>query len=148
VIASQSAQKTAADAAAAGPSRARFQTQIAQSVARTVWIDVASPDPLVKWRFSAGLVEQSADGGITWTRQPVGSPAVIVAGVAPSSSACWLVGTGGLVLRFTTARGWQRLTVSNAPDLVAVDAKDADNATVTLANGRRLTTSDGGATWR
>jgi hypothetical protein len=141
------AQQAGADARSAGPSQAGLRQQVVQRRAR-IWTDVPSPDPLVKWRFAAGAVQRSTDGGVTWTHESVGTPASIVAGAAPSSSACWLIGRAGLVLRFTTARGWQRLTIPNAPDLVAVEAKDADNATVTLANGQRLTTVDRGATWR
>lgn len=114
---------------------------------RAAWIEVASPDPLAKWRFASGVVERSADSGVTWTRESTGTTSPIVAGSSPSPSVCWLVGRAGVVLRFTTARGWQRIDVPGAPDLAAVEAKDAENATVTLANGRRLTTTNGGGAW-
>jgi hypothetical protein len=137
-------QKAAADSAAAGVA----ETLVQRALPAPTWTEVASPDPLVRWRFSPrGDVQRSTDGGETWAQATTADNTRIVAGSAPSSSVCWLAGRGGAVLRFTTARGWQRLTVPDAPDLSGIDAKDANTATVTLANGRRLTTTDGGVSW-
>jgi putative zinc finger protein len=70
--------------------------------------DVASPDPLVRWRFGAqGLIQRSIDGGKTWTLV-----------VFPEKA-----------------------------DITALTAPGAQTATVTLADGRRFTTTDAGKTW-
>ena len=61
---------------------------------------------------------------------------------------CWLVGRAGAVLRSTDGgRQWQRVAFPEAEDLVAVRASSALAATVDLAGGRRLGTTDGGRTW-
>jgi photosystem II stability/assembly factor-like uncharacterized protein len=60
---------------------------------------------------------------------------------------CWLVGARGLVLLTTDAVRWRRMAFPESVDLVAVQATDASHATVTAADGRRFSTSDGGATW-
>jgi photosystem II stability/assembly factor-like uncharacterized protein len=39
------------------------------------------------------------------------------------------------------------VSFSENADLVAVSATDASTATVTTADGRKFSTSDGGATW-
>lgn len=139
-----------ADAATA---RSRFRgaraTESAAPGPLPSWTEVPSPDPLVRWRFSAeGEVEHSSDGGVSWTRQPFSRAGMLVAGTAPSASVCWLAGPRGVVLRFTTARGWQRFSIPYSPDIVSIHAADAENATVVLASGRRLSTTDGGANWR
>jgi photosystem II stability/assembly factor-like uncharacterized protein len=113
-------------------------------------MDVPSPDPLVRWRFSVrGDVERSVDGGLTWTHESVGgSRADLLTGVAPSSSVCWLAGQRGVVLRFTTADGWLRVSLPKSTPVVSIIATDALNATVQLAGGGTLTTTDGGKTWQ
>ena len=43
---------------------------------------------------------------------------------------------------------WRRVAFPEAIELVGVRASDASNATVTAADGRRFTTTDGGKSWR
>ena len=103
----------------------------------------------VTWRVSpSGIVERSADGGATWTRERgVDAPAARAIH-APSRDVCWIVGDRGLILRFDTGRGWTRLSPPAQVGFMAVEAPDALRATITAADGRRFTTTDGGQTWR
>ncbi len=109
----------------------------------------ASAISAVTWRVSpSGIVERSADGGATWTRERgVDAPAARAIH-APSRDVCWIVGDRGLILRFDTGRGWTRLSPPAQVGFMAVEAPDALRATITAADGRRFTTTDGGQTWR
>ena len=94
------------------------------------------------------MVERSADGGATWTREPgVDAPAARAI-LAPSRDVCWIVGDSGLILRFETGRGWTRLSPPAQIGFIAVEASDAVRATIAAADGRRFTTTDGGQTWK
>jgi photosystem II stability/assembly factor-like uncharacterized protein len=48
----------------------------------------------------------------------------------------------------TDGRTWQRVAFPESVDLVSIRASDGVNATVTAADGRTFTTTDGGRTWR
>ncbi|HUF48756.1 MAG TPA: zf-HC2 domain-containing protein [Vicinamibacterales bacterium] len=110
-------------------------------------IDIATPDPAVRWRVTGDAVERSTDTGASWTAVPIEAGAVITAGSAPSATTCWLVGRGGTVLVTTDARTWRRLPFPEAGDLVAVTARDARTASVTTADGRTFETATAGETW-
>jgi len=112
--------------------------------------EVTSPDPRYRWRIGpGGLVQHSDDGGATWNTQDTGAAGPWTAGSSPSPLVCWLVGPRGTVLRSDDGgRRWQRTSFPEAAtDLVGVAAVNALTATVTLSDGRRLSTSDGGLTW-
>jgi Putative zinc-finger len=101
----------------------------------------------VRWRIGpAGSIQRSGDGGATWLDEAVKAPGARAL-AAPTPDVCWVVGDDGLVLRYQ-AGVWQRVKPPAAAAIVAVTAVDALRATVTLADGRSLTTGDGGATWR
>jgi hypothetical protein len=110
---------------------------------------VTSPIPAVRWRVVDGRsVQFSMDGGKIWaTQYTVDAPTLIVAGTAPTSSACWLVGQGGLVLVTKDGRTWQRVKFPEATDLAKVSATDAAAAVVVATDGRTFTTLDSGVTW-
>lgn len=109
---------------------------------------VAAPDGSTRWRVTQpGSIERSADGGATWERQAIDTRAILTAGTSPGPETCWLVGSGGTVLRTTDGRTWRRTSVPDPSDLAAVSAKDADIATVTTVDGRVFRTTDGGLTW-
>ena len=75
--------------------------------------------------------------------------AVLIAGIAPSSNVCWLVGWRGVVLKTTDGgQTWTRVAFPEEINLMAVVADDDKVATVTAAGGRQLHTTDGGNTWR
>jgi len=110
---------------------------------------IQSPRPDVVWRIVAGTsVERSTDGGATWQPQSTGAPVRLTAGAAPSSTTCWLVGAGGVVLVSQDGQRWQRVAFPEAVDLTAVRAINGLNATVTAADGRVFSTTDGGKSWR
>jgi hypothetical protein len=92
------------------------------------------------------VVHRSPEGRVTWeTRE--GISAQLVAGASPSPSVIWLVGKGGLVLLSTDGRSWHRLAFPEAVDLTGIEASSDTTASVTTADARVFTTSDGGQTW-
>jgi photosystem II stability/assembly factor-like uncharacterized protein len=110
-------------------------------------IVIASPDRDSQWRIVAGTVEHTTDGAATWHSQSIGVATPLRAGAAPAARVCWLAGAAGVVLRTTDGVTWLRLPFPEPADLVAIQAGDAAQATVTTADGRRFSTHDGGATW-
>jgi Putative zinc-finger len=100
-----------------------------------------------RWRVGAdGSIQRSIDGGTVWNEEPLKAPGARAL-AAPAPDVCWIVGDAGLVLRYH-AGVWQRLKPPADAAIVTVTAVDGLRATVTLADGRRLSTEDGGATWR
>jgi photosystem II stability/assembly factor-like uncharacterized protein len=71
----------------------------------------------------------------------------LVAGTAPASTVCWVVGRTGTVLLTVDGRRWERLPFPEPVDVVSVQASDARTATVTTADGRRFRSTDAGRTW-
>ena len=114
---------------------------------RIGWTTVVAPDRVAQWRFDGSQVQRSADRGVSWTTVDRIPPAQVRAGSAPSSSVCWLVGEGGLVLLTTDGSSWNRMAFSAAVDLGSVVATDARTALVTAVDGRQFQTTDGGQTW-
>jgi photosystem II stability/assembly factor-like uncharacterized protein len=110
-------------------------------------IEIASPDPTVRWRIAGSVVEQSTDGGRTWVARATGTTASLVAGSSPSRTVCWLVGGAGTVLLTTDAESWRRLPFPEGIDLAAVTAVNAETAIVTAVDGRTYRTVDAGRTW-
>jgi hypothetical protein len=111
-------------------------------------VNISAPDGQVSWRAGqAGVIEFSADAGKTWTLQPSGVIADLLAGSAPSDKICWIVGRSGTVLRTTDGgKHWRKLRPPALDDLRSIFAVDARQATVSPTNGAYQTT-DGGATW-
>jgi photosystem II stability/assembly factor-like uncharacterized protein len=111
-----------------------------------VWIRTA--DGIERWRLGAhGIIEHfTSDRG--WIRQDSGVATNLTAGSAPSPNACWVVGSGGTILRTDDGERWQRVGSPTSANFAAVSAIDASSATVTTADGRRFSTSDTGRTWR
>ncbi|MEQ1575187.1 MAG: hypothetical protein ABL993_13185 [Vicinamibacterales bacterium] len=112
-----------------------------------IGIEIVSPDPLIRWRIAGSVAEHSTNGGSSWDAVPTGVRAELTAGAAPTTSVCWLVGRGGLVLLTVDGRDWRRVAFPETTDLSAIQATDARTASVSAADGRVFVTSDGGATW-
>ena len=127
-----------AKAAAASPPAKERQTSGTQ-------ISVPANESVV-WRLMKATIERSDDGGASWRTQLVGSSR-LAAGAAVTPNVCWVVGAGGTILRTTDGEHWSRITPPTAVDIVHVSATSAASATVQLANGKHLTTTDGGRTW-
>jgi hypothetical protein len=111
---------------------------------------VPAPGGKVIWRLGmAGLIEQSADGGVTWTPQTSGTTADLFLGSAPSEQVCWVIGNAGTILR-TVDGGAHWISVASpiSQDLYRIRASDALHATVWDASRRNsFQTDDGGVTW-
>src|SRR5262249_61650214 len=109
---------------------------------------VVSSIPGMRWLIVGGAtVQGSVAGGSTWQDQELGVSVALAAGSSPMPSVCWLVGSGGTVLVTADGRSWRRVAFPEAVDLIAIRATDAQSATVTTADGRTFSTTDGGATW-
>jgi photosystem II stability/assembly factor-like uncharacterized protein len=126
--------------------RAQQQQTLAQrsSVKR-----IDTPIAAIKWRITDGdFVERSLDSGATWHGQEVAARDSLLAGSAPNSTICWVVGRNGLAFLTRDAKTWKKLRPPVAGDLVAVSAENGSSAVVTTADGRRFATHDGGKKWK
>jgi hypothetical protein len=126
--------------------KANAEIRLANTVTE---VTISAPGERVSWRVGpAGVIEFSSDAGKTWTLQPSGVIADLLAGSAPSDKVCWIVGRSGTILRTIDGGAhWQKLRAPVQDDLRSVFAVDARQATVSPTNGTYQTT-DGGATWR
>lgn len=109
--------------------------------------EIGSPDPMVRWRLRRATVEKSIDGGRSWTAVPTGIDAEWTAGAAPTTTAFWIVGRGGMVARSTNGSAFERVPFPELTDLSAVQASGAQTATVATKDGHTFTTTDGGRSW-
>jgi hypothetical protein len=111
---------------------------------------VPAPGGKVIWRLGmAGLIEQSADGGLTWTPQNSGTTVDLYLGSAPSEQVCWVIGNGGTILRTTDGGAhWASVASPVSQNLNLIRASDALHATVWDSSRRHsFQTDDGGITW-
>lgn len=139
-----------AEANAAQPRSAVNETAaVLRQTAKAASLEITSPDPSIRWRIGAGAsVEHTTNGGITWEAVPTGTSVDLTAGASPAPLVCWLVGRAGTVLLSTDGRTWRRMPFPDMADLTAVQAVDAQTAMISLADGRKLRTTDGGLTWK
>lgn len=72
----------------------------------------------------------------------------LLAASAPSEKVCWAVGRGGVIIRSVSGEPWKQIGSPVEEDLVSIEARDAQNATVRTRSGKTYATSDGGRTWR
>lgn len=110
--------------------------------------EVRAPRGDTRWRFAfGGLLFKSTDSGLSWDRQDSGTTADLLTGAAPSPTVCWIGGKGGTVILTADGERWQQRSLSEAVDIVRVEARDVLTAIVTTADGRRFSTADGGLNW-
>lgn len=144
--AAPAAERQEADA----PSRDRLLRENAQLAAglRGSPLLIVAADGAARWQRTGSRVEFAprADAGFTAVSLPVSADA-IVAGSSPGGTVCWFVGSDGLVLMTSDGVRFTRLAAPLNATLVGVTAADTRTATVTLADGRRFRTTDGGANW-
>ena len=113
----------------------------------TATVVIKTPDPNVMYRITGGLVEISEDGGVNWQGQRLDPPVDFVAGSAPESHVCWLVGPAGVIFLSDDGKSWQKIPSPVSKDLVAVEAQSAVSATITARDGQKWSTDDAGKTW-
>jgi photosystem II stability/assembly factor-like uncharacterized protein len=103
----------------------------------------------MRWRILEGgrQIERTTNGGLEWEPATLSSAAVLITGMSPAPSICWIVGRGGAVYLTTDGLRFMRLMVPQAIDLISVTATDDRHATVMSADGRSFRTDDGGMTW-
>jgi hypothetical protein len=133
-------------AAAAAPTAADLNAGRQERDAGTV--EVVSPDPSRRWRIRGATVERSADAGASWDAVRIAPPASVTAGMSPAPLVCWLVGPGGAVFRTIDGTAFDRVSSPTGADLISVRADDGSRASVTSADGRVYSTTDGGVSWQ
>jgi hypothetical protein len=166
----KSSARPAASAPAAAPSRlvagSNFAASNARDAAERVRIQqaqmsmsssllagfvVLTPDSNVQWMVSdSGSIGRSEDAGKTWEYESLETHDHFIGGSAPTVKICWLVGEHGAILRTTDGETWTTVrppVVSNFEGFAGIEATDESSATVTTADGRKFSTTDGGKTW-
>jgi hypothetical protein len=132
-------------------SAARARMQQMQLASKPSGLTVRTPDSNVLWLVSdGGDVGRSEDGGATWKFTSLGLRGLFVSGSAPTVKICWLLGEHGAIFRTTDGKTWTEVPFPSAAsdaEFEHIEAKDESNATVTAADGRKFSTSDGGKTW-
>ena len=109
---------------------------------------VLASGPGVSIRRTASRLERSTDNGTTWSVDLADAPAGLHVGSCPTTAVCWLGGSQGIVLLRQASGSWTRHVVADGrAAITAIQAADALAATVTLSDGRRFQTADGGVTW-
>jgi photosystem II stability/assembly factor-like uncharacterized protein len=111
---------------------------------------ILAPGGKVIWRVgAAGLIEQSTNGGTSWTKQSSGVTEDLNSGSAPSEGVCWIVGGADVVLQTIDGGAhWTKLASPVSGELSGIRAADAQHATVwDRANGDSFATADGGVSW-
>ena len=121
-------------AGAGGPARARAPLVVRAS-------------DLIQVRVNGDRIERTSDGGTTWQTERSGLSSPMLAGACVSTDVCWLGGAGGHVLRREPGGRWVEGRIPSDARVAAIDARDASRAIVTVSDGRRFRTSDGGQSW-
>jgi len=112
-------------------------------------IVIPTPDASIFWRVAGSdEIQFSRDVGATWQQQLTEPALRLAAGIAPTPKICWIVGSGGAILRTEDGETWQRVKSPTPKDLVSVVAQDANVATITASDGATFTTKNGGRSWK
>jgi len=109
-------------------------------------VEVRSADGTTAWLVGErGLIAMRETYGVRVL--PSGVATDLLAGSAPSSRVCWVVGRGSTILRTTDGQKFERVGPPASANFVGVTAESADRATVRTQDGREFRTIDGGRTW-
>ncbi len=112
-------------------------------------IVIPTPDASIFWRVAGSdEIQFSRDVGATWQPQLTEPELRLAAGIAPTPKICWVVGSGGAILRTEDGETWQRVKSPTPKDLVSVVAQDANVATITASDGATFSTKNGGRSWK
>jgi hypothetical protein len=148
---SRSAARSSFAARNALGSAERARMQQMQLASNLAGLTVRTPDSSVLWLVSnSGDVGRSEDGGATWKFASLGPHGFFVSGSAPTAKICWLLGEHGAIIRTTDGKTWMKVPLpaaSEDSEFERIEAKDGLTATVTEADGRKFSTTDGGLTW-
>jgi hypothetical protein len=144
----QSLQNFSAGSAMALSKKAKAAPQQAATPQAKDHLVVKSPDSTITWTIHTNHVQYTENGTPAPVQDFLPTNSAIAAGSAPGGKTCWLVGSGGAVVRTTDGRSWLAATPPTSADLTAVTAQNARSATVTAADGKTYTTTDGGQTWK
>jgi photosystem II stability/assembly factor-like uncharacterized protein len=109
-------------------------------------VEVRSADGTTAWLVGErGLIAMRESYGVRVL--PSGVASDLLAGSAPSSKVCWVVGRGSAILRTIDGEKFELIGPPASADFVGVTAESADRATVRTQDGREFRTADGGRTW-
>ena len=129
--------------------RARMQQM--QLASNLSGLTIRTPDSNVFWLVSdGGGVGRSEDGGATWKFTSLELHGLFVSGSAPTAKICWLLGEHGAIFLTADGKTWTEVPFpveATDAEFEHIEAKDELSATVTEADGRKFSTSDGGKTW-
>jgi len=109
---------------------------------------ISAPDSSITWTIHTNHVQYTENGTPAPVQDFLPTNSAIAAGSAPGGKTCWLVGSGGAVVRTTDGRNWLAATPPTSADLTAITAQNTRSARVTAADGKTYTTTDGGSTWK
>jgi hypothetical protein len=131
-------------------SRARLRAAALQNP-HVFWV----PGGKQAWRIGpAGMLEHSADKGLTWTPQISGVYTDLLAASTPSAKVCWIVGASGTILRTNdSGTHWTKLDSPVTNDFTGIRATDAKHALIWFVPDSQTglittyQTNDGGASW-
>jgi hypothetical protein len=108
---------------------------------------ISPADHSVYWSLqNFGLIYRTVDHK-TWTPQPTGVQADLLAGMATSNTVCWAVGRKGTILLTTDGMHWEQIKSPTASDVVGITAAGKDVATIFTSGGVNYSTFDGGSNW-
>lgn len=108
---------------------------------------VEPPDHSTVWMVGANGSISRYGPHSGWVPQVSGVTADLSAGSALSPTTCWIVGRGGMILRTLDGEHWTKINSPVTSDLASVTATGPNAATIAASDGRRFTTTNGGATW-
>jgi hypothetical protein len=154
VAASEQAAPAPATEAVAAADALKEEVRVAPSRDAALRKSVtASPAPLLarasatEWyRVTGRRIERSADGGTTWRDVLTDARAPITAVACAPAGPCWFGSADGEVLR-PTPDGFARGSLPVRLPVAAIVPGGGSVAVVSVQDGRRYRTTDGGATW-